>query len=212
MLEQVLQKIESPDCSIFIIEPKLSIDELEHDTILTSNERELYKTFGSAKRKYEWLAVRYFVAKIIGKTALIKYSPYGKPYLTNFDKKIGITHSGNLIGIALSNNNIAIDIERRSERIMRLKSRFAEIEEHQLQNSGFAPIDYFTLIWCAKETIYKLHESDDIDLTKDISIENLQIGKSTFEASILNKQRFVLKYLLINNYAIVWATDKTDWQ
>lgn len=118
-------------------------------------ERKL-KTEGFSKRKDKLLsaAAGLMVIKIFGKDAFEKilYNEHGKPFF-ELGKKFSISHSGRFSVIAVSEEEIGIDIEER-EIINPAVAKRCFTEEEQ----DFAKMSTqnFLRIWTAKEAVLKL--------------------------------------------------------
>ena len=85
------------------------------------------------------------------------HTPEGKPYVVDFPVKISLSHSGKFAAVALSENEVGVDIERTEPQQRRLAERFFHPEEI----SYLAPFDgdefdrRFTEIWTRKEAYVK---------------------------------------------------------
>lgn len=89
----------------------------------------------------------------------IKYNEHGKPYLehdeTNFEHGVhfSISHSGNIAVLAVSKNEIGVDIEKlRAPKESLIRRCFTEEEALRAQTSA----ESFTLLWTEKEAVLKL--------------------------------------------------------
>ncbi len=84
----------------------------------------------------------------------VLYSKYGKPYLEN-QKHFSISHSGNCVVLAVSGNEVGIDIEEcRPTDFKAFLPYFAKMEREYLSDST-DKIDSFYTIWTKKEAILK---------------------------------------------------------
>ena len=89
-----------------------------------------YKSEG---RKSEWLSVRVLLKELTGSEPDILYHDNGAPYLPESSLHISISHTKGFAAVLLSPNKpVGIDIEYRSERIHRIKSRFLSETEFEL--------------------------------------------------------------------------------
>ena len=93
----------------------------------------------------------------------ISYSENGSPELNNH-QYISISHSGHLVCIIISNQKIGIDIEKISDKSLRLKEKFVNPHHTKLNK------EKSTLIWCIKEAVFKFHKIGNVDFIKDISV------------------------------------------
>ena len=82
------------------------------------------RNFKSGKRQREWLAVRLALKELSGCEIAIAYKPDGKPYRVDGKGYVSISHSGNLVAVALHDEcDIGIDVELRSSRISAVRGR-----------------------------------------------------------------------------------------
>ena len=116
----------------------------------------------SDKRKKEFLACR-ILLNHFDENLKISYSENGSPNLNNH-QYISISHSGNLVGIIISEKDIGIDIEKISYKSLRLKEKFVNPHHTKLNK------EKSTLIWCIKEAVFKFHKIGNVDFKKDISV------------------------------------------
>lgn len=134
---------------------------------------QVQRTCKSKHRQDEQLTVRAMLRNVCGPDVYVEHTDVGKPILVNCDKSISISHSKSHVVIILSDNcNLGIDIERISNRILKLSSRIALPKELTL-NFDALSIDektkYLTALWTIKEAVYKsLVNQENIDLLTDI--------------------------------------------
>ena len=150
---------------------------------LTSNTD--YSHLKSDKRKKEFLACR-ILLNYFNKNLKISYSKNGSPNLSNH-QYISISHSGDLVCIVISDQKIGIDLEKISEKSLRLKEKFVNPHHTKLNK------EKSTLIWCIKEAVFKFHEIRNVDFIKDISVPEF-ILKENGEIDIRFKNNTLKSY------------------
>ena len=98
----------------------------------------------------------------------IKRTKNGKPYIENDRVFFSISHSHELLTIALSENPVGIDIEKISERkaYHALYNRLTEEEKREIQST-----ENFFRLWTKKESFIKLNGLT-LSAYPDISIQN----------------------------------------
>ena len=67
---------------------------------------------------------------------------------------ISISHATNYVSVALSHQPTALDIEIASLRVEKIANRFVHTNEWTYLSTS-QRLKHFTLIWSAKETLYK---------------------------------------------------------
>ena len=93
--------------------------------------------------------------------------------------------------VAWSDHPVGADIERITPRILKLKHKFMNQNELHEFDAG-NPHDV-TLIWCAKEAIFKWYEKGELDFSED-----MVIFKNPFKAILKNEKEiplFQMEYL-----------------
>jgi len=174
-------------------------DELYNKFTDIANKEDIIKVnkFKFEKRKQEWIATRLLVAEICGKYKTIKYDKYGKPSIEGAN--ISISHTKGLVAVVIGNKDVGIDVEKVSERIIKIAPRFlypTEISEIDINNQ----LLQFHAYWCAKETIYKIYSKKAVDFKNNIKIKPFQIkneGKIIGKINIDNfKEEYKLNYFI----------------
>ncbi|WP_372757580.1 4'-phosphopantetheinyl transferase superfamily protein [Mariniflexile sp.] len=102
-----------------------------------------------------FLSVRMLLAEFGYDDVDLHYDENGKPYLLD-GKHISITHSFNFSAIIISDAIIGIDIEKQRDKISVIAHKFVEYESYYLDESAIDYINKLTIIWCVKESLYKL--------------------------------------------------------
>jgi|TARA_B110000467_G_C18307992_1_gene476016 4'-phosphopantetheinyl transferase len=152
------------------------------------------ETIKSEKRKKEWICTRLLLQEIASNTT-ISYNEFGAPILSN-GKAISITHSKDYCCLLISPQKASIDIEFISEKVHRLKNQFISKEEEKLITQN----DISTLIWCAKECLFKLYQKGNLIFKEDLKV--LQLQDTTIETTLkgnpylLNYEKFKGHYLV----------------
>jgi len=92
-----------------------------------------------------------------------------QPYLLPQDFEISITNSFPFAAFAYSKSKIGIDIERFNPKLLRLKDKFVYPEEREFIPEN-QEIEYLTIIWSVKESLYKIHHSKHWSLKKHYEV------------------------------------------
>ena len=138
--------------------------------------------------KSEWhqrgfLSVRKLLAEFGYTDEDLIYDENGKPHLKD-GKHISITHSFNFSAIIVSENNtVGIDIEKQREKISVIADKFVDYEFDYLKSYDEHYVNKLTVIWCAKESLYKLYATPGL----------------SFKQHCL-----VIPFLLADNQTVAW--------
>jgi 4'-phosphopantetheinyl transferase len=104
------------------------------------------------------------------------YDEFGKPHLYD-GKHISITHSHQFSAIILSDKVVGIDIELQREKIIRIADKFADTEFSFLNpEEKIEYIRKLTVIWGAKEAIFKIRNEKGISFRDHIKVEAFEMN------------------------------------
>jgi len=103
-----------------------------------------------------FLSVRHLLAEFGYVDTDLFYDENGKPHLYD-GKQISITHSFNFSAVVVSDTVVGIDIEKQRDKIGRIAHKFMDYESQYLDKSKSEYIRKLTVIWCIKESLYKLY-------------------------------------------------------
>ena len=189
----LLSKTEENNATILIWELTESIQELEKISSF-SNTSHLH----SEKRKKDFICSR-LLLKEYNSDLQISYTENGSPILSN-EEFISISHSANLIVIAVSKKNIGIDIQEITEKPKKLFSKFGNSHHTNLSK------EKCTLVWSIKESVFKYHKIGNVDFRKDIYIPSFtEKEKQKLEITFKNKVTLSAFYKRINNYYLSYV-------
>ncbi|MBU2018101.1 MAG: 4'-phosphopantetheinyl transferase superfamily protein, partial [Bacteroidetes bacterium] len=172
-----------------------SFDNQLFEKQLNTKELEKLHSISNPVKKNE------FVASRILKSALfpgdeILYNSVGAPFLKNKpETNISISHTTGVVGIAVSNHLIGMDLEPIRDLAMKIHSKFTNSYEKQLLDTNCRV--EMTKAWSAKETLYKLAGRKEISFQNHMLIENV-INDSLWEAKILKSDgwwRYMISFL-----------------
>lgn len=118
---------------------------------VTPEELSYTATFGNDERRREFLSWRAVVRQTLGREVQIAYNELGAPILVGRAEHISVSHTRDLLVVALSKDRVGVDIERLDRRYQRILSKYLTAEEQQISTDPRFP----AAAWCAKEAIYK---------------------------------------------------------
>ena len=119
----------------------------------TSSERVLGMKSEIHRRGF--LSVRHILRDFGYTDQDLFYDENGKPHLKD-GKCISITHSFIFSGVIVSDSEVGIDIEMQRDKIVKIASKFIDYEFNYLKKESAEYINMLTIIWCVKESLYKL--------------------------------------------------------
>lgn len=169
--------------------------------LVTDEERHTAESFGSERRRAEYLIWRHIVRRELGEDTEIGYSPTGSPILKNRSNlHLGVSHSRDFAAVIMSPRNCAVDIECLSRNFSTAAPRYITSDEAQLTDDPRLK----ALLWCAKETLYKYSGRLGLDLLKDIRIEKVDFDRKTVTGRICDDDAVELHFIQYRDNLVVY--------
>lgn len=103
-----------------------------------------------------FLSVRHLLKEFGYTDDQLSYNGHGKPFL-NDGKHISITHSNNFSAAIIGDKPNGIDIEKQRPKIENIAGKFIDYENHWMPMYDEDKITQLSMIWCVKESLYKLY-------------------------------------------------------
>ena len=161
---------------------------------------EAQRKFKSEERRKEWLATRALLQSTPYKKCKIVYGNNGAPMLTDSDRHIGISHTKELVAIAISDTHIGIDIEFGERDALKVAKLFlTEKECGTLDNNK----DEALRLWTTKEAAFKL-ASENATVLKDIETEfkGTENGEYIYKIKYTNQKSAICRTYMTNGLFI----------
>jgi phosphopantetheinyl transferase len=196
---------------IFVWKITESFEQLNNEVQLNDKNCIRLKGMKSEMHQRGFLSVRKLLQEARYNDFDLYYDELGKPHLTD-DKYISITHSHHFSAIIVSDETVGIDIELQREKIIRIADKFVDTEFSYLdQNDLESYIKKLTVIWGAKEAIFKIRNEKGISFKDHIEVMPFCLddtkGKAVldFEGVV---QDFDIYFEEIENFTLVYAFEK----
>lgn len=203
-LERIINKNEHGRVAIWHLSE--SLEELLAQITLSTEDRTTLNGFKLDKRKKEWACTRLLLNQLLNHYPEIKYTDNGKPFLTNSDLHISISHTQNFVAVSLSSALTALDIELNSPRVEKAASRFMHEEEWEFIKTN--KTTYLTIIWCAKETLYKYFDEYGVIFKDHFRIKSFNLESDhCFESHCCyqnHNENLQLNFEVTPNYVLVY--------
>ncbi len=144
--------------------------------------------------------------------SLIEIADTRKPFLPQEDFHFSISHCGNYAAAIVScNKRVGIDVELVTNRVERIKNKFLndeELKSLQIVESPTNFIEKLTVLWSAKEAMFKWWGRGDIDFRDVMRTHPFELNSSgTINADFIKNdffQQLNLQYKLQNELSLVW--------
>lgn len=165
--------------------------------------------FKSQLRKAEWIAVRVLFHWLLGSKDRIVYDEKRKPYLLSGNGHISISHTKGHVAIAYcSSFCIGIDIEKIGSKALSVKNAFIHPKEDIKFENEKDTVHFYTLLWSAKESVYKLYNVDGLSF-KCMQAEIVYPNTTdAWYMHVLNQEErkvINLSHTFQTDYVLTWA-------
>lgn len=154
-----------------------------------------------------FLSVRHLLAEVGYVDHDLYYDDKGKPHLHD-GRQISITHSFEFSAIIISDRSVGIDIEKQREKILRIAHKFTPIEEYRTLANSEALIRKLTIVWGAKESIYKAYGSKQVSFLQHINIDDFDFEDQRTRGQVYfngNRACYEICFLEFEGFTCVYA-------
>ena len=205
----------SPTTTVYIWKISEDIETLskrfyhKQDTTLNLTENSINRLASMKSELHQrgFLSIRHLLAEASYTDFDLYYDEQGKPHLKD-NKFISITHSYHFSAIIVSDQPVGIDIEKQRDKIIRIAQKFTTIEDYYTLSTSEARIRKLTIVWGAKESLYKLYAQEGLSFLKHIDVAdfNFDSGKTTAQIHYNgNSSKYQLHFLEIEGFTLVYG-------
>lgn len=145
---------------------------------------------------------------------LIRIADTRKPYLPNEQYHFSISHCGDYAAaIVSSNQRVGIDIEIASPKVERIKDKFLtddEISKFEIPNSrsGIQKTEFLTLLWSAKESVFKWYGNGKVDFRQHIRLKKILEGDARIQCFFdKTSQELIIRYHQFDHLVMAWVVN-----
>jgi len=174
---------------------------------LTELSRKRIEGMRSELHQKGFLSVRHLLREVGYTDQDLFYTEDGKPHLKD-GKHISITHSFTFSAIAISNNEIGIDIEKNREKIIKIGNKFVADEYDFMAEENV--VEFLTVVWGAKESLFKIHPDGGLLFKHHLPIEPFKLTDKKTKGWI-KKDSFYEVYQIyfeqFKGFTLVYATN-----
>ncbi len=198
----------TPSITVYIWKVSESELELDHGVVLTPVCAKRRLGMKSEKHRSAFLSIRHLLAEAGYSDQDLYYNEFGKPYLKD-GNHISITHSHDFTGIIVSHESeVGIDIEMQRDKILKIAYKFTPIEEYKTLANTDAIIRKLTIVWGAKEALYKIYAQKGLSFLQHIDVKEFDLEDTGTRAEILFHGKdtyYSVGFLEFEGYACVYA-------
>ena len=197
----------SPTTTVYIWKIEEAFDVLSDGIILTDYCQQRVDGMKSELHRRGFMSVRKLLALAGYEDKNLRYDTLGKPHLDD-GRYISITHSYTFSAIIVSERPVGIDIEKQRDKILRIAHKFTPFEQYKTLANIEAVIRKLTIVWGAKESLYKLYAQAGLSFLKHIDIQDFTF-EDQYTSGIINyqgdKSSYQLHFLEFEDFTCVYG-------
>jgi phosphopantetheinyl transferase len=192
---------------------KLAIWKIEEAEEFFTAKVPLSRTIAHPHKRLQHLAGRYLLPYLFPDFPYheIEIADTRKPFLPNEDFHFSISHCRDYAAAIVSRNNrVGVDIELVTPRVGNIKNKFLHPAELRFVNSQLVAehLKLLTVLWCAKEAIYKWYGLGEVDFSDMMRTFPFQLmDKGEIEAGFIKgafQKKLTLQYQMMEGLSLVW--------
>jgi 4'-phosphopantetheinyl transferase len=185
-----------------------SLSELQEGIVLSKNSATRLNSMKSELHQKGFVSIRHLLKEVGYTDADLIYDEFGKPRLKN-GKFISITHSYTFTAIIVSDDlHVGIDIEKQREKILKIAHKFTPFEEYKTIANADALISKLTIVWGAKESLYKIFGKKKLLFLHHIYIEDFRFADEKTTGIIRydgKEASYKIRFLEFEGFTCVFA-------
>jgi len=193
---------------VYIWKVEEPLEELSQNVNLTPHCKARFESMKSELHRRGFLSIRHLLHQAGYTDQDLYYTENGKPHLHN-GKHISITHSYNFTAIIISDAiEVGIDIEMQRDKILRIASRFTPLKEYRTLANDDAVIRKLTIVWGAKESLYKIYGVKGLSFLQHINVTDFDFDDYKTDAVINyhgNQSKYAIDFLEFEGFTCVYA-------
>lgn len=196
-----------PNTKVFIWKVEESFEDLSAGIKLSDHCNKRVSGMKSEIHRRGFMSIRHLMAEAGYVDEDLFYDELGKPHLKD-GKKISITHSYQYTAIIVSDEKVGIDIEKRRDKILRIANKFTPLREYHTLANEDAIIRKLTIVWGAKESIYKMYAEPGLGFLQHINVTdfNFEDARTTAKVNFKNKDSlYKIRFLEFEDFTCVYA-------
>ncbi|QIE59541.1 4'-phosphopantetheinyl transferase superfamily protein [Rasiella rasia] len=189
-----------------------SFEALSEGIVLTSHCEQRVQGMKSDLHRRGFMSVRHLLAAAGYTDHDLFYDENGKPHLKD-GKHISITHSFIFSAIIVSDYEVGIDIEKQRPKIIKIAHKFTPLEEYRTLANDDAIIRKLTMVWGAKESLYKSFATPGVSFLQNIFVEDFRLENLSTTAQVRYSgvmENYSVWFLEFEEFTCAYALISTD--
>lgn len=198
----------STETKVFIWKIEETLEQLLSGISLTEKSKIRFNGMKSEIHQKGFLSIRHLLKEINLKDSDLIYDDFGKPHLDK-GRFISITHSFNFTAIIYSTKTeVGIDIEKQRDKILKIAPKFTPIQEYKTIANTDALISKLTIVWGAKESLYKIYGKKKLLFLRDIFVADFSFDDKKTQGEIRfngETYSYTVEFLEFEGFTCVFA-------
>lgn len=133
---------------------------------------EKYRSIKLEKRRQEWLVAKALLSHI-GFNHQIEYLENGKPVVPGITH-FSLSHCLPFVAFTENRHSTGLDIQTPDPKLERIQHRIFRPEEVENAQNSKSPLDYLTILWSAKEAVFKIY-GENIHFAEQMKVLPFQL-------------------------------------
>jgi 4'-phosphopantetheinyl transferase len=198
----------SPTTKVLIWKIEESTEELKNGISLTEKNTARLDGMKSDIHQKGFLSIRHLLKEVGLTDADLDYDAYGKPHL-DAGRYISISHSFTFTAIIFSDNlPVGIDVEKQREKTLKIAHKFTPFEEYKTIANVDALISKLTIVWGAKESLYKIYGKKKLLFLHHIFVDDFKFEDKKTKGEIRfngEEASYKIEFLEFEGFTCVFA-------
>jgi len=198
----------NPRVKVLIWKVEETEAQLSEGVVLTPKCQNRMMGMRSELHRRGFLSIRHLLGELGYVDRDLFYDEAGKPHLKD-GRFISITHSNEFTGIIVSEaDEVGIDIELQREKILRIAHKYTPLEEYKTVANTDALIRKLTIVWGAKESLFKIYAQQGLSFLHHIDITDFSFSDTQTTGTIIYKGKtshYDINFIEFEGYTCVYA-------
>ena len=139
----------------------------------------------------------------------IRIADTRKPFLPDERYHFSISHCGDYAAaIVRRTHRVGVDVEETEDRILRIKDKFLSATEqsHFIPDQHKPDFRLLTLLWSAKESVFKWYGAGEVDFRRDIRLSELNSTANTLRCDFGKEESALhVHYRIFDRLVLSWV-------
>lgn len=199
------------EAKVLIWKIEESFEALSYGIELTTHCQQRVDGMKSDLHRRGFMSVRHLLAAEGYTDFDLFYDENGKPHLKD-GKHISITHSFIFSAIIVSEAEVGIDIEKQRSKILKIAHKFTPVEEYRTLANEDAIMRKLTMVWGAKESLYKSFATPGVSFLQNIYVEDFRLEDLITTANVRfndSEERYSVWFLEFEEFTCAYALIST---